>query len=331
MGETEGKWADPEPASESGEADQYVSAMTGTVAGSDAAAGYGTYHETFECLPISMALLDGDGWIIDVNEQWRRFASDNGGDPNGYIGTNYVAACRDPSDPQALEVAERFEELLAGRRHLVEFEYPCHSPETRRWFYLKAYRCLEGDQPRIGVLHIEITPWRLAEEAEQHRADTDTLTGLLNRRAFVERAERILTSAERNAISVAVLFLDLDNYKVINDTYGHEMGDRVIATIGERLQGPTRECDLQGRYGGDEFVVIAENVDRDGAERVGARVRELIAMPVAVAGHRFELTCSQGIALYPDQGNDLNALIRAADRAMYRAKEAGRDRAVFAT
>jgi diguanylate cyclase (GGDEF)-like protein len=288
------------------------------------------YRETFEHLPISMALLDGDGCIVDANWQWREFARVNGGDPEGYVGTNYLAVCRDSSDPQAMEAAALLEALLNGQRDVVEWEYPCDAPEEPRWFYLKAYRCLEGGERRFGVVHVEITPWRLAEEAEQQRAETDALTGMLNRRAFAERGERVLAIAERNAINMAIVFLDLDDYKAINDEYGHEMGDRVLAVVADRLQGPTRESDLQARFGGDEFVIIAEGADSARAERVAARLQELIATPITVNGHRFQLSCSQGIAIYPDDGGNLAALVNAADAAMYRAKKSGGARAVFA-
>lgn len=281
------------------------------------------YRESFRKLPMSMALLDSAGRIVAVNERWRQFACANGGDPEGYIGASYVAACRDADDTELAEIERLFRELVAGERDLAELEYPCHSPDERRWFLMQAYRYAEGDDPRIAVLHIDITQRRLAEEAARHRAATDSLTGLLTREEFTDRAAQILAIAAREQLNAAVVFLDLDGYKAINDHYGHETGDRVLAAAAERLRSQTRESDLLARYGGDELVVIAEGADRAAAECLSERLRAIIGAPLTVDGHDFELTCSQGIALYPDHGGDLATLLSAADTAMYRAKASG--------
>lgn len=296
------------------------------LSGSPIAVGLGQeaiYRETFEKLPMSMALLDRTGRIMDVNERWRQFACANGGAADGYIGTSYVAACRDADEPQVAQIERLFEELVSGARDLAELEYPCHSPDERRWFLMQAFRYANDDEPCIAVLHVDITQRRLAEEAARHRAATDSLTGLLTREEFTDRAGQILAIAAREQLNAAVVFLDLDGYKTINDDYGHETGDRVLAAVAERLRGQTRDSDLLGRYGGDELVVIAEGADRSGAEDLTERLRAIIGAPLTVHGHVFELTCSQGIALYPDHGGDVSTLLSAADAAMYRAKAAG--------
>lgn len=284
--------------------------------------GDAVYQQTFQSLPISLALLDEDGWIIDVNERWRAFARDNGGDFGGYVGTNYVAACHDPGDPEALEVEARLKELLAGQQELVEIEYPCDSPSGRRWFLMQACRCPHTGQPRYTIIHIETTQWRLAEQAEHQRADTDALTGVVSRGAFDERARQMLAQAERDGSHVALLFVDMDYYKAINDAYGHDLGDRVLAALAERLRQPTRESDLLARYGGDEFVILGPGSDEVGAQALAERLHQTVTEPVAIGDYRFCVSCSQGIAIYPDHGRDLTSLVNAADAAMYRAKRA---------
>jgi diguanylate cyclase (GGDEF)-like protein/PAS domain S-box-containing protein len=289
------------------------------------------YRQTFDNLPMSMALLDHNGVIIDVNERWRAFARANGGDPAGYIGRSYGAACQLADEPQEDTVESLFDELLAGRRERIEFEYPCHSPDERRWFLMQAYRFRDAGQLRVAVLHIDITQRRLAEEAAHQRAATDSLTGLLNRETFNERADQILAIAHREGLHSAILFLDLDDYKGINDVYGHEVGDRVLGIVAERLREQTRDSDLLARYGGDELVVIAEGADRASAQCLSDRLQRIITAPVTVDNTTFHVACSQGIALYPEHGHSLQELVSAADAAMYQAKQEGGAGAMFAT
>jgi diguanylate cyclase (GGDEF)-like protein/PAS domain S-box-containing protein len=288
------------------------------------------YRQTFDNLPMSMALLDRNGTIIDVNECWRTFARANGGDPAGYIGTRYVAACQDADEPEAQHVQQLLNELIADQRDMVELEYPCHSPDERRWFLMQAFRYRGGDDTAIAVLHVDITQRRLAEQAAHERAATDSLTGLLNRETFTERAEQILAIADREALHAAIVFLDLDDYKEINDEYGHEVGDQVLGIIAERLREQTRDSDLLARYGGDELVVIAEGADRESAECLSERLRRIITAPLTVDNNTFHVTCSQGIALYPDHGRNLPELVSAADAAMYQAKQSGGASTFFA-
>lgn len=152
----------------------------------------------------------------------------------------------------------------------------------------------------------------------------DALTGLPNRTLFLDRLAHALRQAQRAEHTVGVLFLDLDGFKLINDTLGHDVGDRLLQGMAERLQISIRECDTVARLGGDEFILLFERV---GAE---ANVSDIAAKVIEVASQSFSLenqevfvTTSIGIALYPDHGTDIRTLLKSADMAMYKAKEDG--------
>jgi diguanylate cyclase (GGDEF)-like protein len=169
-----------------------------------------------------------------------------------------------------------------------------------------------------------------AQEELAHQASHDPLTGLANRVLFIEQLRQALARAARHGSSVAVLFLDLDRFKVINDSLGHEAGDRVLVCMAERLRSALRPGDVGSRFGGDEFVVLCEDVAGD-QEAVGIadRLSRIIAQPVEVDSAELVVTTSIGIALSRESNDRPEALIRDADAAVYRAKERGRARYEF--
>jgi diguanylate cyclase (GGDEF)-like protein len=172
----------------------------------------------------------------------------------------------------------------------------------------------------------DITARRLSEEQIVRLAHYDELTGLPNRNLFASHLSHALTRAKRSGQSVALLFIDLDRFKNINDALGHDVGDEVLKIVGERLSEALRASDLLARLGGDEFVAIAEDVAH--SEAVAALAAKLIAAvdrPIKVSGHEFTLTASLGISLFPNDGSDVQTLLKNADTAMYRAKELGRN------
>jgi diguanylate cyclase (GGDEF)-like protein len=159
-----------------------------------------------------------------------------------------------------------------------------------------------------------------------HAAEHDGLTGLPNRRTLLDRLHQALLRARRAERTVAVLFVDLDRFKAINDTYGHDAGDEVLRTVASRIDGLVRPGDTVARLGGDEFVVLCEDIrDEDDALDVARRLRGALAIPIRLENDAVTLTASVGVSL-PSWPNDTaRALLRDADIAMYRAKQAGRD------
>lgn len=158
----------------------------------------------------------------------------------------------------------------------------------------------------------------------------DPLTGLPNRMLLRDRAEQMLQKARRNDASLALLLLDLDNFKGINDSLGHSVGDLILKEVGRRLSDTSREVDTVSRQGGDEFVILVADVKRSATiSDYVERLLQIIALPMNIAGNRYDLSACVGISVFPDDGTDLEALYRQADAAMYQAKQEGRNRYRF--
>lgn len=174
----------------------------------------------------------------------------------------------------------------------------------------------------------DITERKKIEAQMVHLAERDPLTNLSNRRCFQEQLECWLIQARRYNISGALLFLDLDNFKYVNDTLGHQTGDELLRNIAGILNKRLRETDIIARLGGDEFAILLSHVDADLAQSIATQIIESIRHhDMVIRGQSANVTVSIGIALFPDHGNTLETLLTHADLAMYRAKEEGRNRA----
>jgi diguanylate cyclase (GGDEF)-like protein len=184
----------------------------------------------------------------------------------------------------------------------------------------------------VNALHAEIGERKQAEGRIRYMAHHDALTDLPNRVLLQDRIEQAIASAERNRAQVAVLFIDLDNFKHINDSLGHQVGDRLLQLVAARLRLCLRKGDSVARLGGDEFVLSLPS-PKGGSDiaRVAQKVLDALDRSFLVDGHDLHLGCSIGISVYPDDGNNVEALMRAADTAMYHAKESGRGNYQFFT
>ncbi len=177
----------------------------------------------------------------------------------------------------------------------------------------------------IGLIR-DITERKTAEQQIEFQAYHDSLTGLANRRLFQEHLTLALALAQRRSRLIAVLFLDLDHFKVVNDSLGHSVGDELLKIVGARLKSAVREGDTVARVGGDEFTIVLQDLQhKDDAVIVAEKVLRTIAEPVDVSGRRLYVTTSIGITTFPDDGDDAETLIKNADNAMYRAKAEGRN------
>jgi diguanylate cyclase (GGDEF)-like protein len=158
-------------------------------------------------------------------------------------------------------------------------------------------------------------------------ATRDGLTGVYNKRAMLEMVESKLAAATRFSRHLSVLVIDLDHFKAVNDSHGHDVGDVVLKGLGAILRKAKRATDVVARFGGEEFVVLCEQTDAEGAMLLAERVREELARTAfpAPAGP-IQVTCSVGLATFPDAGGDWETLFRAADEALYVSKRSGRDR-----
>ena len=173
-------------------------------------------------------------------------------------------------------------------------------------------------------LEAEIGERRLAEQRVVYLAHHDALTGLPNRTLLADRVEQALARAHRSGGKLAVLFLDLDRFKNVNDSLGHAIGDQLLQAVSERLTACLREGDTAARLGGDEFIISLPDVgDASEVARVAARILAELAKPLTVSGHQLPAEASIGIAMYPDDGQSAQTLMRSADTAMYHAKDSG--------
>ncbi len=182
----------------------------------------------------------------------------------------------------------------------------------------------------IGIFS-DITEYKATEERIQQLAHFDVLTGLPNRALLSERIHHDLSMAQRNHGRLALLFLDLDHFKNVNDTLGHRVGDELLMEVSRRLKSVVRGEDTVSRLGGDEFVLVLPDTDADGAAHVAGKLLEAVAQPCLIEQHELFVTPSIGIAIYPGDGDNFDVLSQRADVAMYRAKHDGRNSYRFFT
>lgn len=199
------------------------------------------------------------------------------------------------------------------------------------WLSITAVRNDDGVVTNFVTTHTDITLRKAAEEEIRHLAFYDPLTSLPNRRLLHDRLHQALVRAKRGSSRMALMFLDLDKFKPVNDEFGHKAGDELLRAIAQRLQACVRESDTVARMGGDEFVVLLTSIatvqDALGvAEKIHAALKQPFTLP---QGHEVSISSSSGIAIYPEHGRDEATLTSHADAAMYQAKTAGRDRFVL--
>jgi diguanylate cyclase (GGDEF)-like protein len=212
-------------------------------------------------------------------------------------------------------------------------QYQRQTAQGKIWFELSVARKSSSDQnnPRFIVLSRDINERKLAAEKIQHLAFYDTLTGLPNRRLLIDRLNHALATSTRSGRSGAVLFIDLDNFKTLNDTFGHIYGDLLLQEVGKRLTECLREGDTVARLGGDEYVVVLEDLsDLDietaaQAEAIANKILSVLNRPYSLDSQEYHNTSSIGVTLFNNHETAVEELLRQADIAMYQAKKAGRN------
>ena len=172
----------------------------------------------------------------------------------------------------------------------------------------------------------DITERKDIEEHMQHMAQYDALTHLPNRALFDDRLQQALAAAKRNHKHLALMFIDLDKFKPVNDTYGHGVGDLLLKEVALRIQDCLRDSDTAARIGGDEFVILLQAIETEqDAIKVGEKILHALNQPFKLAGHTLQISASIGVAVYPEHGNEEKLLVKSADIAMYHAKKNGRN------
>jgi diguanylate cyclase (GGDEF)-like protein/PAS domain S-box-containing protein len=216
--------------------------------------------------------------------------------------------------------------LSSGKQLELEFA------QGKLWFELSVSRkhVDPGHDSRFIVLARDITERKASERRILNLAHYDSLTGLPNRALLADRMRVAIKYAERQSTRLAVLFVDPDRFKPINDSLGHDIGDQLLKAAAQRMQMSVRSVDTVSRVGGDEFVVLLSQIGTtEDAARVADKLITGLSQPYGVEGHELQVTASVGICIYPDNGTQPNVLLRNADASMYSAKEGGRNRYQF--
>ncbi len=184
----------------------------------------------------------------------------------------------------------------------------------------------DGSIYALCGISTDITERKEVEEHMQHMAQYDALTHLPNRALFNDRLQLAIAAAQRNKARLALMFIDLDKFKPVNDTYGHGVGDLLLKQVALRIQDCLRDSDTAARIGGDEFVILLPTVGtKQAAKKVGEKILEALNQPFELAGHTLNIGSSIGVAVYPEHGSDEKLLVKSADIAMYHAKKNGRN------
>lgn len=288
-----------------------------------------SFRNYFESSPVGLCLTGPDKRWMDAND---RLCEMLGYTREQLLGLSWVQLTYPDDIPSAVA---QFERVMSRRIDGYSLDKRFVRQDGSLLQANVLTRCIR--RPNGAVDHFvtvvqDITERKKAEERMLSRAQCDDLTGLPNRTLLGDRLRQVLLRAARDHTQVSVIMVDLDRFKLINDTLGHTVGDQLLREMADRLQQCLRECDTLSRLGGDEFAILLPDLDgSDYAGRIGQRILEAIAQPCRLNEHELELhvTCSVGISLYPRDGHSEELLLRNADIALYRAKDMGRNNYQF--
>ena len=280
----------------------------------------------FDSISAQIAVLDEAGTIVQTNAAWRSYASELCCGES--VGRDYLAVLSDlvAQEQQAgLAVAAGFHAVMAGDIPHFHAEEPMQSPCGKHWFTIRIMPVHDAAH-RMVVMHEDVSVLKRAELASLVLANVDALTGALSRQHFMSLAEQELARSVRYALPLVVLMLDLDHFKQVNDTYGHQMGDAVLLKFVQTVKGVLRDSDVIGRIGGEEFAVLLPNTTQEGGRTLANRIiAEVRSNAVKRDGQRVAYSVSIGAGFLSNQVN-FAELLAQCDAALYCAKNSGRDR-----
>jgi diguanylate cyclase (GGDEF)-like protein/PAS domain S-box-containing protein len=285
----------------------------------------------------SLLSLSAD-WIWEQDAELRfTYFSDgirdsSGTTPESLLGTRRLSDPTAEADPEAVAT---YLACVEARRAYRDFTFKRARPDgSVRYVRVSGEPVFDAGGNFCGYRGVsrDVTTAMLAEQKAHELARYDSLTGLPNRNMFLGELNRAIARAARHGGEFAVCFIDLDRFKTINDTLGHEAGDELLQAMAPRLQGALRQTDMVARLGGDEFVVMLDGGAEGGdLAAVGQKLLMAVAAPLVLQGCTFLVTCSIGIARYPADGQDSATLLKHADVAMYQAKDSGKNNIRFYT
>jgi len=280
-----------------------------------------------EQFPAPVWCTDADGNCIYVNTQWRTLT---GCDLNQTLGKGWLASIHPDDRTNCIE--RYWKAAQAGQVFVSELRLWNQTRQEYRWVLAQSQPYARGDEQKTAYLGLcqDIHETKTALEQIRYLGHHDPLTDLPNQVLLEDRLHQALASAQRNQNQTALLFLDLDCFRLVNDSFGHKLGDRLLQVLAERLRRCLRESDTLSRRSGDEFVVLLANLRTpENAATVAEKLLRAVAEPVQVDGQELNLTASIGISFYPHDGDTPELLLRNADTALYHAKRNGRNRYEF--
>ena len=277
----------------------------------------------FEAIPDIFFLMKNDGTIIDYHASVKENLYRS---PEEFIGKQMM-------DILPEEVASKFQTVISEvitQKETVSFEYELDMPHGKSCFEARVSHLSNYNQ--LVTIIRDITEQHKTAEVIRQHAYFDSLTLLPNRFLALDRLSQILIEAERNRENAAVLFLDLDDFKKVNDSLGHEIGDKLLVQAAKRLKQVIRKEDTVGRLGGDEFIVLLRGLtEQHNALGIAENLLNVFREPFNIDGRELTLTLSIGVSIFPENGNTASDLLRNADTAMYQAKDLGRNTFSFFT
>jgi diguanylate cyclase (GGDEF)-like protein/PAS domain S-box-containing protein len=283
------------------------------------------FRSAFEDAAIGMALVDLSGRWLRVNNAFSRLTGYSASELVGKRFAQLSIAEELPTDLEALG------QLAAGERSVYQTEKRYHRRDGGvAWVALSVSLVRDDDGKPLSLISQmqDITDRKAAEHELAERALHDPLTGLPNRLLFLDRVAMALARIEQAPAPVAVFFIDLDRFKLVNDSLGHAVGDEMLIDVAQRLKRALRPSDTVSRFGGDEFTILCENTGEDAASDVAEGINVSVSEPFALGGRELYVSASVGVSICRDPRVDAEAMLRDADAAMYRAKEHGRSQFV---
>lgn len=280
----------------------------------------------------ALVVLDRGGVVVAGNPAWERLVASPGPDAGvGLIGRAYLDVVADHVVEGRNELEEALGAVLAGMDDSREIDVASGGPDGAVHWYGVRVTSVQGDLGGAVIVHRDVTARRRTQDDFEFRATHDPLTGLLNRDALEAVLDDALTDLDGAVAGLAVLFVDLDGFKAVNDGHGHALGDEVLRVVAHRLRGATRQSDHLARFGGDEFVVLLDLVGREGPSpeaRTAQRILEVVEDPICIGDAVLAIGASVGIAVCRP-GETRKQVLHRADHAMYIAKQAGGQRSVL--
>lgn len=285
------------------------------------------FAQAFEQVSEAIMVTDLDGTILLVNHAFTRitgYAAEQAVGQRAHMLASGHTADQTYRHLWASLLSQGHWEGELSNRRADGVVYP-------EWISIETLRNGSGEPWRYVAIFHDLTQTRAQEDALRRLAQEDALTGLPNRHMMPSLVSQAFERARRSGGKVAIMFVDLDNFKGINDSLGHQIGDETLAMVAQRLSKRLRDTDRLVRLGGDEFLVVAENLHSAGdAGQLAQALLETLSAPLVLSGGRqLFVSCSMGVGLFPDDGDNAELLLQEADTAMYRAKSSGRGRFEF--